>query len=51
MKIFEQKKDEGFVFFTNLFSRQVADSAPTFGCVAPKNISKEKSDQEKENIY
>ena len=52
-KIFElQKKDEGFVFFPNLFSSQVADSAPTyFGSVAPKNISKEKSDQEKENIY
>ena len=53
MKIFElQKKDRGFVFFPNLFSSQVADSAPTyFGSVAPKSISNEKSDQEKENIY
>ena len=53
MKIFElQKKDKGSVFFPNLISSQVADSAPTyFGSVAPKSISNEKSDQEKENIY
>ena len=53
MKIFElQKKDKGFVFFPNLISSQEVDSAPIyFGSVAPKSISNEKSDQEKENIY